>query len=46
MIKGTAALPSAWTQTTRASETPFTRAAVTYSWPSCSSMKERVIRAM
>ena len=25
---------------------PLTRAVVTYSWPSCSSMKLRVIRAM
>ena len=46
VISGTATLRSAWTQTTRHSGMPLTRAVVMYSCASCSSMKERVIRLM
>ena len=46
VTSGTSVLPSAWRQTTRHSETPFTRAVTMYSWRSSFSMKLRVIRAM
>ena len=46
VISGTMTLPRAWRQMTRASESPLTRAVVTYSWLSCSSMKLRVMRLM
>ena len=46
MISGTRIGRKACTQSTRRSGTPFTRAVVMNSWPSWSSMNERVMRAM
>ena len=44
VISGTSVLRKPWTQITRASGMPLTRAVVMYSWPISFIMKLRVMR--